>query len=187
VVTTLLSEEDISPVALMAKLEKSTSVMRGSPKRSLKAVAAKVMGDVVLGFAVVRDTSDSGAKTPGLEASELTTKFDESMERTTLPSKSNAWISRFSESPTSTRPLVSSTKIAVGVHLVRVEGQVIKVLQSSPLLQLSTFGSSSSWRSIRSVAFSLRLDAILGVGPTSKATGMMPLSTEVSQSLCGRG
>ena len=70
-ITTLLSGE-MSPVALMAKAEKSTSVLRGLPKRSTKPVAAKVMGDVVVGLAVVRVKLDSGAKTPGLKASEVT-------------------------------------------------------------------------------------------------------------------
>jgi hypothetical protein len=73
-VVTMPPSSDTSPVALMAKVETSTSlVARGLSRRS-RNDAEKVMGDVVVRLAVVRDTSDRGEKTPGLKASEDVTR-----------------------------------------------------------------------------------------------------------------
>jgi hypothetical protein len=119
-----LSSEETSLVAVTAKLEMSTADVRGSPKRSLN-VAEKTTGDVVVRPWVSRDTSAKGANSPGLKASEEATK-EISIECTTLPSKSNAWISPFAESPTRMSSLASSARTVDGAQLVRVVGQEMK-------------------------------------------------------------
>ena len=119
-----LSSVETSPLALTAKLEKSTADAKGSPKRSLND-AEKMMGDEVVRFWVSRDTSAKGANSPGLKASEEASKGTP-IECTTLPSKSNAWTSRFSESPTRMSSLASSARMVDGAQLVRVEGQEMK-------------------------------------------------------------
>jgi hypothetical protein len=68
-----------------------------------------------------------------------------------------AWTSEFSESLTRTNSLSSSTRIAVGVQLVRVDGQAMKGEQASSHLTIS--GAPSSWRSMSRMAPSFMLVA----------------------------